>query len=155
MATKFWSDGRISGTALGGPVLQLRVRAQFYLESKGKYTLEAWGHADPKDKEKKGPWPNIGSSFYMFFLLPLGLPSVIWGSQEGCLFYLRSSFQSSDLPLFYFHGLFPPLSFSHCHSGLLSPILTTYNTFKGFKLPKGAILSLSSMHLSACTFLFQ
>ena len=55
MATKIWSDGRISGTALGGPVLQLRVRAQFYLESKGKYTLEAWGHADPKDKEKKGP----------------------------------------------------------------------------------------------------
>jgi len=79
-----------------------------------------------RHKEKKGPWPNFGSSFYMFFLLPLGLPSVIWGSQEGCLFYLRSSFQSSDLPLFYFHGLFPPLSFSHCHSGLLFPIIFTF-----------------------------
>ena len=30
-----------------------------------------------------------------------------------------------DLSLFYFHGLFPSLSFSHCHFGLLFPILTT------------------------------
>ena len=32
---------------------------------------------------------------------------------------------SFDLPLFYFHGLFPFFSFSHCHFGLLFPILTT------------------------------
>ena len=32
---------------------------------------------------------------------------------------------SFDLSLFYFHGLFPSLSFSHCHFGLLFPILTT------------------------------
>ena len=32
------------------------------------------------------------------------LPYVNWASQEGCLFYLRSSLWSSDLPLFYFHG---------------------------------------------------
>ena len=30
-----------------------------------------------------------------------------------------------DLPLFYFHGLFSSLSFSHHHFGLLFPILTT------------------------------
>ena len=30
-----------------------------------------------------------------------------------------------DLPLFYFCRLFPSLCFSHCHSGLLFPILTT------------------------------
>ena len=35
---------------------------------------------------------------------------------------LGSSF---DLPLFYFRGLFSSLSFSHRHSGLLFPILTT------------------------------
>ena len=35
---------------------------------------------------------------------------------------LGSSF---DLPLFYFHELFPSLSFSHHHFGLLFPILTT------------------------------
>ena len=118
------------------PVLQLHVRAQFYLESKGKYILEAWGHAHPKDtKRRKAPSPILAPLF-MFFLLPLGLPYVNWASQEYCLFYLRSSLQSWDLPLFYFCGFFP--SFSHHHSVLLFPILTT---FKGFKLPKGAFLS--------------
>ena len=53
------------------------------------------------------------------------LPYVNWASQECCLFYLRSSLWSLDLPLFYFPGLFPSLSFSHHHSGLLFPILTT------------------------------
>ena len=62
---------------------------------------------------------------YLFFFLPLGLPYVNLASQECCLFYLRSSFQPSNLPLFYFHGLFPSLSFSHHHFGLLFPILTT------------------------------
>ena len=32
---------------------------------------------------------------------------------------------SLDLSLFYFHGLFPSLSFSLRHSGLLFPILIT------------------------------
>ena len=76
-------------------------------------------------EEERGPWPNFGSSFYMLFLLPLGLPYVNWASQECSLFYLRCSLWSSDLPLFYFHGLFPSLFFSHCHSGLLFRILTT------------------------------
>ena len=40
------------------------------------------------------------------------------------MFYLRSSLWSSDLSLFYFHGFFPSLSFSHHHFGLLFPILT-------------------------------
>ena len=30
-----------------------------------------------------------------WFFLPPGLPYVNWGSQEGCLFYLMSSLQSS------------------------------------------------------------
>ena len=64
-------------------------------------------------------------SFFIFFLLPLNLPYVNWASQEGCLFYLKSSLLSSDLPLFYFLRLFPFLCFSHCYSGLLFPILTT------------------------------
>ena len=82
--------------------------------------------ADPKDvRRREALQPNFGSSFYMFFLLPLSLPYVNWASQEGCLFYLRFSLQSSDLPLFYFHGLSPSLPFSHCHSGFLFPILTT------------------------------
>ena len=35
-----------------GPVLQHHVTAQFYLESKGKYILEAWGWADPKNAKR-------------------------------------------------------------------------------------------------------
>ena len=62
---------------------------------------------------------------YVFFSPPPGLPYVNWASQEHCLFYLRSSLWSLDLPLFYFRGLFPSLSFSYCHSGLLFSILTT------------------------------
>ena len=108
-----------------GPGLQLCVTIQFYLENKGEYILKAWGHDDPKDvKRRERPRP-FGSSFYMFFLLRLGLPFVNWTSQECCLFYLRPSLRSSDLPLFYFYGLLPSLSFSHRHSGLPFPILTT------------------------------
>ena len=76
-------------------------------------------------KEKGSPWLNSGSSFDMFFLLPLNLPCVNWSSQESCLFHLRSSLGSSGLPVFYFHRLAPSLSFSHCHFGLLFHILTT------------------------------
>ena len=45
--------------------------------------------------------------FMFFFLLPVSLSYVNWTSLEGCLFYLRFSFWSSDLPLFYIRGLFP------------------------------------------------
>ena len=55
---------------------------------------------------ERDPQP-FGSSFYMFFL-PLGLPYVNWASQACCLFYLRSSLQSSDLPLFFFVGFSLP-----------------------------------------------
>ena len=67
---------------------------------------------------------NFGSSFYMFFLLPLSLPYVDWASQEGCLFHLRFSLQSWDFPLFHFCGLLLSLSFIHHHFELLFPILT-------------------------------
>ena len=38
-------------------------------------------------EEKRKPQPNFGSSFYMFFLLPLSLPYVNWASQEGCFVF--------------------------------------------------------------------
>ena len=107
-------------------VIQPRVTAQFHLESKGKYILKALGQADPKDaKRKEAPRSILAPLFICFFLLPLSLPYVHWASKEGCLFCLRSSLWSSDLPLFYFHGLSPSLSFSHRHFGLPFPILTT------------------------------
>ena len=63
------------------------------------------------------------------FFLHLGLPYANWAS-PGVLLVLPEVFTpvlgpSFDLPLFYFRGLFPSLSFSHRHFGLLLPILTT------------------------------
>ena len=111
---------------LDGLVLQLHVTAQFCLQSKGKYILGVWGNADPKDV-KREPLAQFSLLFLCFFSLLLGLPHVNWASPECCLFYLRSSLRSSDLPMFYFGRLFPPLSFSHHHFGLPFRILTTYH----------------------------
>ena len=66
--------------------------------------------------------PNFGSSFYVFSPPPgSALCKLAW---PGVLFVLSSSLQSSDLPLIYFLELFPSLSFSDQHFGLLFPILT-------------------------------
>ena len=81
----------------------------------------------PKDTKREREWaegaweraPHPGplAPLFMFFACP-GPAYVNWASQECCLSHLRSSLQSSDLPLFYFPGLFPSLSLRHCHSGL-------------------------------------
>ena len=69
-----------------------------------------------------------GSSFYMFFFFSPGPALCKLGSARSAVLpevltpVLGPSF---DLPLFYFRGLFPSLSFSHRHFGLLFPILTT------------------------------
>ena len=108
-------------------VVQLLVTAQFYLENKRK--IHPWGvracwpkRHEEKRRERESPGP---SAPLLSVFRPLGPPCVNWASQEGWLFYPRSSLGSSELPFFHFHGLSPSLSFSHCHSGLLFPILTT------------------------------
>ena len=63
---------------------------------------------------------------FLFFLLSLSLPSVSRASQEGCLFQLRFSLQSSDLPLFYFCRRFPSLSFSHHFQSFLNSFFLFY-----------------------------
>ena len=91
----------------------------------------------PKRRKRSQFWLLFS---YVFFCSPC-LPYVSWASQEGCLFRLRFSLQSSDLPLFYFRGLLPSLSFSHCRFGLLFPTLPTLqyditykrNLKKGYK----------------------
>ena len=57
-----------------GPVSQPRVTAQFYLESKEENISRHEACRPRRCKEKRNPQPKFGSSFYMFFLLPLGLP---------------------------------------------------------------------------------
>ena len=56
-------------------------------------------------KDRPGP---LAPLFICFFLTSLGLPYVNWASQECCLFYLRSSLPSSDLPLTYCVGFSLP-----------------------------------------------
>ena len=65
------TDQGYSFTALGrpvlqlsdGPVLQFRVTVQFYLESKGKYILQVWGCADPKDVKRR----ELPTQFLLLF----------------------------------------------------------------------------------------
>ena len=67
-----------------------------------------------KMRREERPPAQFWLLFLYVFSSPQGLPSENWASQKCCWFYLRSSLQSSDLPLFYFHGLFPsfqPLPF--------------------------------------------
>ena len=112
-------------------VLQLCVTALFYLENSRKIHLRGMRACRPKDEKRRAfqcagerETPSPLAPLFICFFFSLDLPYVNQASQESCLFYLRSSLQSSDLPLFCFHRLFPSLSFSHCHSGLF-PIPTT------------------------------
>ena len=81
-------------------------------------------HAGGGERERA----PFGSSFYMFSpppgpaLCKLGWPGALFVLPEVLIPVLRPSF---DLPLFYFCGLFPSLTFSHHRFGLLFPILTT------------------------------
>ena len=83
---------------LDRPVLQLFVTAQFYLQSKGKYILEAWGHANPKDMKRREAPAHFWVLFlYAFFSSSWACPVSIGLALECWLFYLRSSLRFSDL----------------------------------------------------------
>ena len=95
------------------PVSQLHFTAQFHLENKGKYILEAWGHKNPKTQREEREHPRRRETpgllaplficcFCFCFVPPPALPYVNWASQECCLLHLRSPLWSLDLPLFYF-----------------------------------------------------
>ena len=105
------------------------VTAQLFLASKGKYTPNAWGWADPKGEA------SICLGFLLLYICllptPWACPMQIWLAKKGmCLFHLKFSL----LPLWIFFcsyvlfllcRLFSLLSFSHCHFGLCFPIPTT------------------------------
>ena len=87
------------------------VTAQFYLENKGKYILEAWGHANPKDmkrRERERPLALRLLFLHVFsppprpVLCKLGLArSAVcstWGSHSSPWNFLCSIFTSFPLP---------------------------------------------------------
>ena len=97
---------------------------------------DAKRRAPQHGRESRELWP-----LFSYVSLSLGLSCVNWASQECCVFYLRLALRSSNLPLFYFRGLFPSRSFSHRHSGLPFPYsnyltvlynLMTYKIFHPF-----------------------
>ena len=111
---------------IDGPVLQL----SFIWQAKENTSWRLEGGPTQKTQREERSEAQFWLLFLcvcvvFFFSPPPSLPDVNWTSQEGCLFHLKFSFQSSHLPLFYFCGLFPTLSFSHCHFELLFPILST------------------------------
>ena len=110
---------------MDGPVLQLRVTAQFYLASKGKYILKVWGPAYPNDtKRREAPSSILAPLFICFFILILSVPYVNWANQEGYLFYLRFSlwgpwtflcsiFMGFSLPWLLATTIWTPFSYSN------------------------------------------
>ena len=96
------------------------VTAQFYLENEntslrheGLLTQKTQreererARAGERESTRGRETPGPLAPLFICFFFSLGLPYVNWASQKYCLFYLRSSPWSSDLPLFNFRGLFP------------------------------------------------
>ena len=109
---------------------QISVRALFYLEDSRKIHLRGVRASQSKDTRRRAP-QHAGKREREVALAPLFIclslpgPVLCKLGQPRVLFYQRSSLWSSDLLLFYFRGLFPSLSFSHRHFGLLFPMLPT------------------------------
>ena len=110
---------------------QANVRSSVFVSSQQR--LAVTDIKPPRRVTALGSWTDcvialrsrMDRMIVLYVFISLGLSYANWASQECCLFYLRSSLRSSDLPLFYFCALFSSLSFSHRHSVLLFPILTT------------------------------
>ena len=80
------------------------VTAQFYLASKGYYTLEVWGQADPK-----GETSIVFLLLHICLLPALSLLYTNRAGQEGGVFFfhLKFSLPSMDFLLFCLRRLFP------------------------------------------------
>ena len=99
---KKWSVGPVLQPS-DEPVLKLYVTAQFYLESKGKYILEAWGHADPKDAKRRAaplftrflspPW-----ACPVYYGLARSAACFTWAPHSSPLTFLCSIFTGFSLP---------------------------------------------------------
>ena len=111
---------------------QISVTALFYLEDSRKIHLQ--GMKAREDTKRRAPQHagrgvvGVVALWFLCFFLPPGLALCKSGLVRSAVLpevltpVLGPSF---DLPLFYFRGLFPSLSFSHRHFWLLFPILTT------------------------------
>ena len=93
-----------------------------------------WQAKENAFSRHEGSWTQNkrGAKFWLLFL-HFFFPSssyVNWVSQEGCLFHLRNSLWSLDLPLFHFHGLLPSLTFDFQPPPFWTPF--TYSNYLSF-----------------------
>ena len=103
-----------------GPVLQLR----FIQKEKEKTYSRHEGMLAQKTRREGRP-PAHFWLFFLYFFSPLPGPALCKRGQPAVLFVLLGVLTLVlGSSLFYFHGLFPSLSFSYRHSGLF-PVLTT------------------------------
>ena len=109
-------------------MLELSVTALFYLEDSRKIHLQGVRALRSKDAKRRVPQrvrESEGALAPLFICLSLPGPVLCKLGQPGVLFVLPEVLTLVPGPLFYFRELFPSLSFSHRHFGLLFPILPT------------------------------
>ena len=137
-ALRSWLDHVIALRSQKDHVIALRqigVTALFYLEDSRKIHLRGVRAHRSKDTRRRAPQcagererELALAPLFICFFLPRGPTLCKLGLVRSAVLpevFTLVLGPSFDLPLFYFHGLFPSLSFSHRHSGLLFPILTT------------------------------
>ena len=138
-ALRSWIDRVIALRSQMDRVIALRqisVTALFYLEDSRKIHLSGVRARRSKDTRRRAPQRRRErerelalAPLFICFSLPG--PVLCKLGQPGVLFVLPEVLTpSSDLLLFNFPGLFPSLSCSHRHFGLLFPILPTWHLLK-------------------------
>ena len=94
---------QLSWTNRATALRQISVTALFYLEDSRRVRQRERERERKKRAHTRALRESVrkcfGSSFYMFFSSTWACPMQIGLSQECCLFCLKSSFWSSDLPL--------------------------------------------------------
>ena len=99
------------------------LQHSFIWQAKNNTPSRHEGGPTPKER----PQSVLASSFYPFVSSPplACLMQIGLAKKEACLVHLKFSLLSMDFLLFHFRRLSFSLSFSHCHFGVLFPILTT------------------------------
>ena len=110
-ALRSWIDRVIALRSRMDHVIALRqisVTALFYLEDSRRESEKEWERGREREIERAHAWGKVHEKalwlllLYVFFPSTWACPMQIGLSQECCLFYLKSSLWSSDLPLTFF-----------------------------------------------------
>ena len=102
------------------PVLQLHVTAQLYLQTKENVSLRCEGGPTQKTQREEKPKAQFWLLFlYVFFSTPWTSPMETGLARSAVCFTSGPHSGPQTFLCSILAGFFPPLSFSHCHFGLL------------------------------------